>query len=104
VTRAFARRSTAAILARFQAKDERMNSQLKKILRWALYGAVVAFVIDWFISSNEILSIRICFGLMVAGAGAVTGALLCANFTADADEPLEAAGGEGPSASSSDPR
>ena len=78
-----------------------MNAQMKKILRGALYGAVVAFVIDWFISSGEILSIRICFGLMVAGAGAVTGALLCANFTADEDEPLEGhAAGPTPGASS----
>ena len=66
-----------------------MNAQIKRILRWALGGAAVAFIIDWIISSDQILSIRICFGLMVAGAGAVTGALLCANFTADADEPLE---------------
>jgi hypothetical protein len=85
----FAPGSIPAILPGFRAKDDRMNPQIKRILRWAAYGAAVAFVIDWFISSNEILSIRICFGLMVAGAGAVTGALLCANFTADADEPLE---------------
>jgi hypothetical protein len=66
-----------------------MNAQIKRILRWALVGAVVAFVIDWFIASDQILSIRICFGLMVAGAGAVTGALLCANFTADEEHPSE---------------
>ena len=74
-----------------------MNAQIKRIMRWALGGAVIAFVIDWIISSDQILSIRICFGLMVAGAGAVTGALLCANFTADEDEPLEGhAAGHGP--------
>ena len=77
-----------------------MNAQIKRILRWALGGALIAFFIDWFISSDQILSIRICFGLMVAGAGAVTGALLCANFTADEEHPHEghAAGGAGPSA------
>lgn len=85
----FAPASLAVILARFRDEDDRMNPQIKRILRWALYGALVAFLIDWFISTDQILSIRICFGLMVAGAGAVTGALLCANFTADADEPLE---------------
>ena len=60
-----------------------MNPQIKRIVRWAEIGAVVAFLIDLAVSSGETFGVRVCLGFMVAGAGAVTGALLCAMFTAD---------------------
>lgn len=86
----FAPAAIAAILARFRGKDDLMNPQIKRIVRVAFYGAVAAFGANWFfMTSGETLSVRLCFGFLVAGAGAVTGALLCANFTADEDEPLE---------------
>jgi hypothetical protein len=68
-----------------------MNSAIRKILKWAYGGAVVAFLIVMLVSSGESTPVRICFGLMCAGAGFVTGALLAANFSAD-EEPHEAPG------------
>jgi branched-subunit amino acid transport protein len=66
-----------------------MNPQVKRILKWAVLGALVAVVVNIFVTTGESTSVRVCFGLLVAGAGAVTGALLCANFTADEEKPAE---------------
>ena len=60
-----------------------MNPQIKRILKWAVIGAIVGASIDWFVSSGESMGVRICLGLMIAGGGGVTGALVCAMFTAD---------------------
>ena len=57
------------------------------IVKWAVICAVLGGVANLWFSSGEATGIRICFALMVAGAGAITGALLCANFTADDSDP-----------------
>jgi hypothetical protein len=63
------------------------GAQVRRIVKWAAGCAIVGFVANWWLSSGEATGIRVCFGLMVAGAGAITGALLCANFTADDSDP-----------------
>ena len=63
------------------------SAQVKRIVKWAAICAVGGAVANLFFSSGESTGIRVCFALMVAGAGAVTGALLCANFTADDSDP-----------------
>jgi hypothetical protein len=72
-----------------------MNPQIKRIVKWAAILAAFAFVTNWYLTRGESTSVRVCFGFLVAGAGAVTGALLCANFTADEDEPADGHG-QGP--------
>jgi len=67
-----------------------MNPQIKRILWSATILAAFAFVTNWYLMTRgESTSVRVCFGILVAAAGAVTGALLCANFTADEDEPAD---------------
>jgi len=63
------------------------SAQVRRIVKWAVICAVLGGVANLWFSSGEATGIRICFALMVAGAGAVTGALLCANFTADDSDP-----------------
>jgi len=63
------------------------SAQVKRIVKWALIGALVGAIANFWLSSGESTGIRVCFALMVAGAGAVTGAMLCANFTADDSDP-----------------
>ena len=53
-----------------------MNPQVKRIVKWAGIGAAVAFFTNLWLTSDQSTGVRICFGLLVAGAGAVTGALL----------------------------
>ena len=75
-----------------------MNPQIKRILKWAFFGFCIAAFIDVLISGGESFSIRVCFALMVGGAGAVTGALLCANFTADDEEHVNVGASHDPKA------
>ncbi len=62
-------------------------AQIRRIVKWAVLCAAFGAVANLWFSRGESTSIRVCFALMVAGAGAVTGALLCANFTADDSDP-----------------
>lgn len=63
-----------------------MNAELKKVLRWAVIGALVAFVIDFALTGGWPLSTRITLGIMCSTAGMVTGALLAANFSKEGGE------------------
>ena len=63
------------------------SAQVRRIVKWAVICAVLGAVANLYFSSGEATGIRVCFALMVAGAGAITGALLCANFTADDSDP-----------------
>jgi uncharacterized membrane protein YeaQ/YmgE (transglycosylase-associated protein family) len=67
--------------------DDDAGAKVKRIVKWALIGAVIGAIANVWLSSGEATGIRVCFALMVAGAGAVTGAMLCANFTADDSDP-----------------
>lgn len=60
-----------------------MNDAIRKILKWAVIGAVVAFGIDWMVSGGWPIGHRLTLGLMCAGGGFVTAALLAANFAPD---------------------
>jgi hypothetical protein len=60
-----------------------MDASVKKIVKWAVIGGLVAFVIDWIVSGSVPMGHRVVMGLMAAGAGFVTAALLAANFSAD---------------------
>lgn len=60
-----------------------MDARVKKIVKWAVIGAVVAFVIDWLVSGGMPMGHRVVLGIMAAGAGFVTAALLAANFSPD---------------------
>ena len=68
-------------------KSGEAGAQVKRIVKWALIGALIGAIANFWLSSGEATGIRVCFALMVAGAGAITGAMLCANFTADDSDP-----------------
>jgi len=60
-----------------------MNEVMKKVLRWGVIGSVVGFVTVWLVSGGMPLGHRVTCGLMAAGGGLVTFALLAANFAKD---------------------
>src|SRR5205814_123701 len=59
------------------------NDAMRTVVKWSLLGAAVAFVTVMLISGGQRTALRVTCGLMAAGAGAVTFALLCANFAKD---------------------
>ena len=60
-----------------------MNDEIRKILKWSVIGGVVAAGITILISGGMPIGIRVTCALMAFGAGAITAALLAANFAKD---------------------
>jgi hypothetical protein len=60
-----------------------MNAAVKSILKWGTFGALAAFLTVWWVSDGMPIAHRVTCGLMAAGGGLVTFALLAANFKAD---------------------
>ena len=58
-----------------------MHAEIKKLLLWAVVGAVVGFVTVWLVSSSMPTGHRVTCGLMAAGGGLVVFAMIAANFT-----------------------
>ena len=58
----------------------------RRIVKWACFGGIALFVVDWFISGGETMSVRVTLGLMCAGGGFVTAGLLAAVFAGDSKE------------------
>ena len=63
-------------------------AEARKILKFAVIGAFVAFGIVMLVSDGMPTGQRVTNGLMCAGAGFVTGALLAANFGKEDEEEL----------------
>ena len=63
-----------------------MHPELKRILRWAFIGGLVALAIDWWYSGTQQTSTRVALGIMCFGGGFVTAALLAANFSTEHDD------------------
>lgn len=57
-----------------------------KIIKWATLGALGAFGTVMLVSSGMVTGVRITCGVMAAGAGFVTAALLCANFGEEGED------------------
>ncbi len=57
-----------------------MQAEVRRILKWGVVGALAALAIDLMVSGGLPPGHRVTLGLMAAGAGLVTGALLAANF------------------------
>jgi hypothetical protein len=59
--------------------------ETKRIVKWAVIGAVVGFGIVMLVSGRMPTGIRVTCGLIAAGAGCVTAALCAANFSHDGE-------------------
>jgi hypothetical protein len=70
-----------------------MHDELRRILKWSVIGAIIAFGIDWLVTGGLPFGHRVTLGLMAAGAGFVTAALLAANFVADEEHGSKDPGG-----------
>ena len=58
-------------------------NQIQRIVKWAAIGAVVGFLFDFLVTSNQPTSVRVTLAFMLAGGGCVTAGLLAAVFLAD---------------------
>ena len=60
-----------------------MNAELKRIVKWAVVGAIAGFVTVILVSKGMPMGHRITCGLMAAGGGLVVFAMVAANFSKD---------------------